>query len=58
MRRGHYALPRTKGMVGAQLWVDGVFGSVGLARVREAIMANVGHKVDGFLNAWLAANPK
>jgi len=51
-------LPRTKEMVPGQLWVDGSFGNVGLGRARESIMGNVGRKVDGFLNAWLAANPK
>jgi hypothetical protein len=51
-------LPRTKKLVPGELWSDGSIGYVGVNNARESILGDVDRKVDSFLNAWLAANPK
>ena len=51
-------LPRTRTLVPANLWSDGSLGNVGSNRARGWILELLDQKVDAFLNAWLAANPK
>jgi hypothetical protein len=51
-------LPRTKTLVPGWLWSGSSFATIGTNKAREGILGDVDSEVDGFLNAWLAANPK
>lgn len=51
-------LPRTKTLVEGELWQTSGYGSVGSGHAREVVLEDINDSVDGFLNAWLAANPK